>query len=282
MIVGLASLAVLFIGCALLTLGFRGLRVIAALAAAAVALCVVLPALVLRGMPPLWVALPAAVVIATAGLCLIGGLNRKSLAAAAGATSALLLAALLPVCLRTSLKLTGLDVDFGPSSHLDLTLWYEAAFGKVDFAQLLIAGIILASLGATMDVAMTIVSTVQQLMDGEAPPAFRARFAAGVRVGGKVLGPMLATMLLVFLGAELAVNVARSVHPGTLWDTLHLLNFGEITSEVLETLAAGLGLLLCIPLTALCAAAFQRTQASVNTPPASEPADRLPAAGGRA
>lgn len=246
-------LLVLFLGCALLTLGRGGARTILAGLMAVLALGVGLPWLVLRGASPLLVAWPLGLLV-LAGLFLIGGPNRKSLAAFLGAASALLLAGALPILLAATLQLSGLATEFGPRLHLDLRLLYGPAFGKVAFGRLLLAAIILACLGGVMDVAMTIASAVREVTTAKEGISFRERFLIGWRVGAGVLGPMLSTLLLVFFGSELAVHVARAARPGSVWDVVRLSNYESVASEVLATVTAGMGLLCCIPLTALFAA----------------------------
>lgn len=259
MIPGIVALLCMFAVCAIVMLGKAGVRTLAALILVGAVIVGVSPPLVLRGVSPLLVALPAGVVISVVGLLIIGGFNRKSMSAALGAAAALLFATLLPLMLFGPLQLTGLAAYNAPRADFEVHLWYAPAFARVDFAHLLIAGIVLASLGAIIDVCMTIASSVQQATTSERDVSFGRKFSIGFRVGSKVLGPMLAVMLLVFIGGDVAINVARARVPGSFWDVIRFMNYGSIAAHVLETLTAGLGLLSCIPLTALFAAALGRS-----------------------
>jgi len=256
MIAGVIVLLALFLACAVLALGWAGVRTISTVVLSGLLIAWLIPAAALRGVPVLWLALPSAVVIAAGGILLIGGWNRKSFAAALGAALSLLLAAALPLALAGSLHLTGLDVHVGPQPHPGTRLWLDPEFGRVDLADVLLAAVVLASLGAVMDVSMVIASSVEQL------PAAGWRlanaFRSGARVGARVLGPMLATMALALFGADLAFNVVRATGPWCPRGSLELLNYECFAAQALQLLAAGLGLLCCIPLTALFAAALRR------------------------
>jgi len=257
MLAGMVLLVAMLVACTILAFGLSGLRTLAATALAALALAVMMPLLVLRGMSPLVVAVPAGMLVAC-GLFLIGGPDRKSVSAAVGAAGALLVAGMVPALLAAALQFTGLDHDFGPLAHFEVRLWYDEALGRVDFARLIVAAIVLASLGAVMDVSMTVASALDEIVSADGRVSRAERFAIGCRVGAKALGPMTATMIFVFVGSDLVVNVARATqHPG-VWDIMRLANYERLASEGMEALTAGVGLFSCIPLTALCAAMLLR------------------------
>jgi len=254
MIPGCIILAIAFLACLVWTFRRSGIRIIAVLLIAGLAIGVLLPLVVLRGYAPLPFALGIVVLIVGVGTPLVGGWNRKSLAAALGATGAMALAACLPLALAAHMQLTGLDTHFGPWPHPEVRLWFDPAFGRVDFAGLGLTAIILVSIGAILDVALVIASTVEQGTASNPDLPFRERLRMGLRVGSSVLGPMLVTMMLIFLGSELVPMVGRASVPGDPWDALRWFNYGHSTSEVLGVAAAGVGLLACIPLSALFAA----------------------------
>ena len=254
MIAGAVLLLIAFLACAVLCLRGACLRMFGALLGGVVLVGVALPLSALWGVPPFWVALPGAVGLAFAGSFLVGGRGRKSLVAALGASSALVLAGVLPVALSSVLQLSGLDVHFGPRPHVEVTLWFGRAFGRVDFGQLAVCAIALAALGAVMDVAMVIASSAREAVASGAGRCFGERFGLGVRVGARALGPMAATMLLIVFGADLPLMVARAGRSWSLWEALTLFNYESLASETMETACAAVGMLCGVPLTALFAA----------------------------
>jgi len=280
MLTAMTLLMVLFLVCLAATLGRAGMRIIAALALAAMLVGVVIPLMALRGVQPLTVAVPAGALAIIGGTLLIGGWNRKSLAAALGAGAALLLATILPLALAAPVQLTGLDQHFGPRYHLEVKLWYDPAYGRVNFQGLHLAVIILASIGAIMDMAMVIASSVHQAAASTRRSSFPTLLQMGFRAGRSVLGPMLITMLLIFFGAELAPTVARATLPGSGWDSFRLLNYESIASHVLETATAALGLLCGIPFTALFAAWLLGARGTKEKQPADKTASSRSTRGG--
>jgi len=262
MVTGIVLLAIGFLVCLAATLRLAGLRVLLALALAGVLMGIVLPETALGGVSPLAVGLPAGALTAVLGCLLIGGWNRKSFAAGLGALTALLLASVFLLTLAPFVQMTGLDQHFGPNSHLEVKLWYGAAYGRVDFAGLYAAAVVLALVGAVMDMAMVIASSVREAGAAIRAPSFRALFRTGVRAGRGVLGPMLVTMLLLFFAAELAPTVARAGLPGGGWGTFRLLNYESLASHVVESLTAAFGFLLAIPAAAFLAAWLLRNSNS--------------------
>jgi len=277
---GIGLLLTVFLACLVLTLRAAALRALLSLLLAIFFVGLVIPAAALRGLSPLLVGLPTGLLLLGAGCIIIGGWNHKSAAAALGAGTSLILAAALPLALAHVLQISGLECDFGPRLHLEVKFWYDPAFGQVDFAQLRLVGIILASLGALIDVALVIASSLEQMGPAGARDPFGRRFRVGLRIGGSVFGPMLATMILIFFGAELATLVARATVRGNFWEALRWLNYESTAVEVLETAAAGVGLLACIPLSALFSAWLLSESKSRDTP--SDCAANPPRSGGLA
>lgn len=251
MLAAMGTLFCLFLACLVGALRRNSARVLVALALTGLLVGFVLPEAALRGLNPLMIAAPTGIVVALVGALLVGGWNRKALAAGIGASVAICLAAGLPWLLGSLVQLSGLDPHFGPRPHLEIRFWYDPAFGRVDFGNLQLAVIVLASMGAVTDVAMVIASSVHEANRGGLSLSGRGR--TGLRAGREVLGPMLATMLLVFCGAELVGAVARAGVAGG-GDALCLLDFETFAAHALEFLTAAAGMLAVVPATAFLAA----------------------------
>ena len=230
----------------------RGLRILIALALAGVLIVGVLVPLVMRGWSPLGVAAGLSVPICVAGILLVGGPNRKSLHAIAGCLCALLAAAWLPVWLAGASHYTGLEVGFGTYFNLDIPLWYSPELARVDFPSLLLAGMILSGLGATMDVAITVSTAMAELGRTSPNLSRRARIAAGLAVGKDVFGMMAVTVLLIVAGSNTEILLLMYLR-GTGGPVVSLLNHEEIGTELVRVMSCTLALGLAIPLTALFA-----------------------------
>jgi len=193
--------------------------------------------------------------ICAGSIVLICGWNRKSLYAAAGGLFALGAAVWFPITVTKLLAFTGLDLEFGTIFHLDVPLWYSPPLARVDFHQLLIAGMLIASLGATMDAAMSVSTAVWEVKLA-APDADRGHLLrAGLAVGRDVMSTMVLAVVLVYAGYQFEMLLLFHIR-GLPYAPGLLLNHEEIAMEVIHMLCTVLALGLSIPATVLIAAHF--------------------------
>lgn len=248
----LGCLAVVFVVGVFLSLGRAGWRTLVSVAGSGILTVVLFRPLAKAGYPPLLIVWPFAAIVCAGGILLIGGWNRKAVHALAGCLTAVGLAAWLPVVVGGALHLTGLDVEFGAAFHLGASLWFAPPLAKVDFAQLLMAGLIIGGLGATMDVAITVSAAMEEVRRTGASVKRRQYAAAGLRVGRDVLGMMAVSIVLITLGSEIFPIMMR--HIGGLPDApARLLGHEGAAAGVLGVISAVLALGLAIPLTVLFA-----------------------------
>ena len=241
--------------CIAVTMGARGLRVLASIVIAMLLVVFVFLPLALRGWPPL---LPAAItgaLLCGGGIVLIGGWNRKSLYAVTGSLCALGGAIWLPVIVCRALAFTGLDVEFGMFYHLDVLLWYSPALAKVNFYQLLLAGVLIASLGATMDAAMGVSTAIWEVKQAAPCTGGAGLRRAGFAVGRDIMGTMIIAIILIYAGYQFEMLLLFHVR-GLPYTPGLLLNYEEIAAEVVYMICTTLALTLAIPFTTLIAAHF--------------------------
>lgn len=242
---------------AVLALGGAGVRTLVVVALGSVLVMGVLLPLVVNGLSPILCAAGIAVPIAVGGLLVVGGVNLKSASAVIGCCAAVLLAAWLPQIASNLLSLTGLEVGFGRYSHLDVALWYSEGLARVDFADLLIAGMILSGLGATMDVSMCVSAAVFASEKRDKPLPAARLFHLGAGVGRDVLGMMAITVVLAVVGTQFDMLVLNRL-AGSVDVMLAVANREEVAGQVVRVLCSVAALGLSVPLTA-CAAAVVRS-----------------------
>ena len=251
----LAVLAVAFAAVLLAGQGRRGWRTALAIVGAGVLIVCVLAPLAKAGVSPVLVVWPLAGVISTGSILLITGWSRKSFHAIAGSLVAVLAAGWLPLLVARSLNLTGLSVGFGTRFHLGIALWYAPPLGRIDFSQLLVAGMILAGLGAVMDMAMTVATAMAEVR-AAAPGASGGVLArAGLNVGRDVLGMSAVSVVLIMVGDDF--HRLLMYHVGGLpAGSGRLLSHEEFVAWVVRAVSCALALVMTIPLTALFAGLF--------------------------
>ena len=269
---GLLCLAWVFLVALGLAGGRQGMRAAAGLAVSGLLLLAVFLPLAVRGVPPVLLAVPVCIFLASVNLVLVAGPTRKMLFALGGTAVGSISAALFACAATSLLGLTGLEVHFGANFHLGTRYWYAPALGRVDFGGLLVSGMMIASLGAAMDVAMAVASAtceaaLRPSARGGPPRRVNLRLARrgasskaaaariGLRVGWNVVGVMVVTLAFVFFGASLFSLLAMGGLTGPCWG-LRLLSYEELAAEVARLAAAGLGMTAAVPVTALLVARF--------------------------
>lgn len=239
----LVILVVLFV-VAVVALGrFHGLRALAGLAVSGVVLfAYTFPAL-LDGQPPLGVALVSATIIALAALYLSHGVNDTTTVALLGTLGALALTGALGALFTSAAQITGLASE-------DQIYLLVSAEG-VDVRGLVLAGIILGSLGVLDDVTVTQVSAVARLREANPSFGIRRLYSSGVRIGRDHIASVVNTLVLAYAGAAL---------PLLLFYSSVGIGFSEsVTSEivaveVIRTLVGSIGLVAAVPMTTALAA----------------------------
>ena len=244
-----AALAVLLA----LTAGRKGLATVGAVLWAILLLAgVLLPAVAEGARAALW-CVPLAVAVTVPTLLAIGGWNRKSLAAIGGTVCGVIAGGILSIGFVHAMQLTGLEVEFGPYHHMDNRLWFATGLRQVDFGSLLVAGMLLAGLGAAMDVSMAVASTVAEVRRAAPDARGWALLRPGLAAGRAILGVMVLTIGMVFVGGELMFFVSVG-QTGWADRWLLLTNYEELAAELARVTAAGLGMAVCVPASAALAA----------------------------
>ena len=109
----------------------------------------------------------------------------------------------------------------------------------------------IAALGATMDVGMSIASTIQELHERSPQLGTKELFVSGIRVGRDMMGTMANTLIFAYVGGSLStlvVNYAYNLSYN------QLINSYVIGTEIMQGLSGTLGVVLTVPITAAVAA----------------------------
>ena len=273
--VPLLVLTVLFVA-AVVALGrWQGVRALVG-AGAAVALLAwyLLPAL-LEGATPLPVALVSASAIAFVAIYVTHGTGVRSSVALAGTLASLVLVGALGVVFIEASQLTGLASE-------EATL-LQLGSVTLDIQGLVLAGLVIGSLGVLDDVTVTQVSAVWELRAARPDEGRRRTFVAALRIGRDHIASTVNTLVLAYAGASLPLLLLFSQSDQSLSRVLT----GEVVAvEVVRTLVGSIGLVAAVPLsTALAVALLAPVRPLPDLPGQPDdgrPApDRPPAATGR-
>lgn len=238
-------LGALFIGAVILVGGLKGLKSIITLVIMGLVIIFWLLPLILQGHNPLLLTILFASLITLVTLFIVGGINTKTLAATVGTIGGLLVAGLIAWIFGNAARLTGF------SSEEAQLLQFADLPRAIDIRGLLFSGIIIGALGAVLDVAMSISSSVAEIRVANPLLGGRGLFQAGFRVGRDILGTMVNTLILAYAGGALPLLLLFMAYDLSF---MRIINMDLIATEVVRSLAGSFGLLTAIPLTAIAAA----------------------------
>ncbi len=242
-------LIAVFAACMILFSGFTGARTLLSFAIAFLSIWKVLIPLMLKGYPPIWVALVVGNLITVTTLLLVAGFTLKAYTAIAGAVLCSLVTCLLAIFWGRVFGISGVVMQWSES------LLY-AGYEYLDLTGIFQAGIYLACSGAILDLAVDISSALDEIVNNNPSISQRKLFASGLTIGKSVVGSQTTTLLLAYMGSYISVMMVYMAQ-GT--PVMNIFNSKTIASEILHTFVGCIGLVLVSPLTsAICAFAYQR------------------------
>jgi uncharacterized membrane protein len=198
---------------------------------------------ILNGESPVLVSVVGALAILVATLYLSHGLNAKTTAALAGTAIALLITGVLGELFISATRLTGISEE---------VTYLTNQTGPLSFRGLLLAGLIIGTLGVLDDVAASQSSAVFELNAANPSLGVEELFRRGMRVGRDHIASTVNTLFLAYAGSALPLLLLLSTRPEPLGT---LLNRETITVEIVNALTGSIGLISAVPLTTLIAAA---------------------------
>lgn len=248
-------LAVFCVG-VILVARVRGLKSLFTLAFMGFLIVYILLPLILQGHNPLLLTIAFAGLITLVTLVVIGGINHKTAAAILGTLGGLIVAGALAWVFGSAARLTGF------SNEEAQMLLYADLPGEIDMRGLLFSGMIIGALGAILDVAMSVSSSVAEIKAANPLLSVKGLFRAGYNVGTDILGTMVNTLILAYAGGALPLLLLFMAYDMSF---MRIINMDLIATEVVRSLAGSIGLLTTAPLTALTAAVFMNRSPSADS-----------------
>lgn len=178
-------------------------------------------------------------------LMLLNGASKKTYSAIVATVLGGVLSAGGFYLMSLVLKVNGFSVDEAES----LVLINQAT--GLSIKDILFAGILISSLGAIMDVGMSIVSALSELFHHQPNLTQKQIFDSGIEIGKDMIGTMTNTLILAFTGSafvSLLVLFSYNV------DIKQLLSSNYIAIEFAQGIAGTLGIVLTVPIASFISA----------------------------
>ena len=238
---------VIFMLLLLFLAGRSGVKSFVALIITCVGIILIILPMMLSGVNPIIAAIFGCVFVIVTTLVLVYGFTVKTFAAALGALGGVIVAGLFTAIMNGLLHMTG-----AISSEANmLALHFD--HGRVDLNGIMFAAILIGSLGGTIDVGVSIASSLDEMRE-HAPDITAAELAAsGLRIGSDIMSASLNTLILAYVGSAIHLLLMLRING---IDLIDVLNQETISSEFLRALAGSFGLLFTVPITSFVAGAM--------------------------
>ena len=178
--------------------------------------------LIYRGVSPVWAAVLVAILTTVVTMYLLGGISSKSVTAVVGTVLGGGISGILAILFGKWTHISGYNVA-------DIEqLTYVGQTTNIKIGELLYAGILISALGAVMDVAMSIASTINEIHFRNPLLSARELFFSGIRVGKDMMGTMSNTLILAFTGTSINTLVFLYVYN---YSTTQIINMYSIGSK---------------------------------------------------
>lgn len=195
-----------------------------------------------KGYSPFLSAVLVVILTTIVTMYLIGGISKKTISSILGTVIGVIIAGLLAKVFGYLAHIDGYNV-----SEIE-ELIFIADNSNLQIGGLLFAGILISSLGAVMDVSMSVASTINEIHDKNPNLSRYELFKSGINVGRDMMGTMSNTLILAFTGGSINTLI---------WFYAYNLSYGQIINmyqigiEVMQGLAGTSAIILTVPIVAL-------------------------------
>jgi uncharacterized membrane protein len=234
----------LFVLLLFLFAGITGLKAILSFLFTGVMLWKVLLPGFLYGVSPIPLSIGVVCLLIFVIIFLVGGFNRKGVAAFTGSIMGLLLTCLLAIIFGKLFKIHGAVMP-----HSETLL--HSGYPYLNLTAIFLSGIYISSSGAVMDIAMDIAASMHEITQKDKTIHITDALISGLTVGRAVIGTMTTTLLLAYSSSFTAmfmIFLSRGA-PGA-----NILNYHYIAAEILHTIVGSFGLISVAPFTAMISA----------------------------
>ncbi len=195
--------------------------------------------LISRGVSPILAAVGLVAIATTGTLILLNGISKKTACAIIGCVGGVTIAG---VCAYVVGVLTPIN-GFNMAEAEELIL--RGTDGGLKISGLLVSGILVAALGAVMDVSMTITSAIFEMKENSPTLTQKQLTKSGMNIGKDAMGTMANTLILAFAGASLNTLILFRIFD---YPSLQVLNSDLIAIELIQGLSGSIGIVLTVPL----------------------------------
>ncbi|MCI1945004.1 YibE/F family protein [Clostridium luticellarii] len=236
----LLHLLIFFAASIILIGGIKGFKSLITLTITCLIIIKVFLPLILQGYNPIIVSTIICIVITIISLIIVSGFNKKTTAAILGTSSGVIIAGVIAYIYINLTSVSGVGTE-------DAQLLMDSLLkGTLNFKGILFGSILIGTLGAVMDVSMSIASTMNELKENNPRISNGNIIKAGMSVGRDTIGTMTTTLILAYISGTVFLVLGYMVSKSSFID---IINQDMIASDIIKTFASSIGLIFTIPIT---------------------------------
>ncbi|MCL1881800.1 MAG: YibE/F family protein [Oscillospiraceae bacterium] len=252
----LLFLIIFFALCVIVLGKTKGLKALIALTITISLIFFGLIPLLLRGYNPIILSIIVCILSAIITFSICFGIGKKSISAIIGVSGGLLMGGIIAYLFGFLARITGF-------SHGDAQMLQYLPNGYMfDFRGLLFAGIIIGALGACLDVAISISSSMTEIKAHNPSIEKKDLINSGFNIGKDIMGSMVNTLVLAYTGSALATIM---IFMGFEMRFSEIINLESISTEIVRAIAGSLGLIFAIPITIFAFILLDKSKTTISS-----------------
>jgi uncharacterized membrane protein len=242
---GLVAVFAIFAAFMILVGRIKGLRSVLGLVISIFFIFAFLLPAVYRGWSPVLTSVITVLIIAVFSILLLNGFSQKTYTALLAVAAGVLFSALFFAVISALLHLVGYNIEEAE----ELIIVSRNTGLKIE--EVLFAGVLVASLGAVIDISVSVAASVYEIKDKRVGISPKELFRSGMDVGKDMIGAQSMTLILAFVGSSLATLLSLIAY-GARFD--QVLSSDYVAVEALHGITGSLAVIVAVPVTAgLCA-----------------------------
>ncbi len=222
--------------------------------------------MIYRGYSPFFAAVVVVVLTTIVTMVLLNGATVKALSAILGTVCGVIIAGICAAGFGHFAGISGFNVP-----DVEALLFVEQ-MTHIQVGGLLFSGILIASLGAVMDIGISVASTINEIYAANPQLTKKQLFQSGINVGRDMIGTMANTLILAFTGGSLSVLILDYAYN---LPYPQIINSYSIGIEIMQGISGSFGVILTAPLVSLIASQLISLRPP-QTDPDSTPPEKAP------
>ncbi|MDF2506082.1 YibE/F family protein [Clostridium sp.] len=228
--------------------GVKGIKSLIPLVLTAFSIVKIVVPAIEKGMNPVLISVIVCIGLLVINLLIISGINKKTAAAIIGSIFGIISSTVLMFITGSSMKIIGIGDE-----QVEVLMSIFSS-NNINFKGVLFAGIILGTLGALIDISISIASAMNEIYETNPNISKREFIKSGMNMGKDIIGAMSNTLILAYAGSSLIVLL---IVLSSDLSFIKIVNEDVIASEIFKALIGSIGLILSVPCTVITMAQFK-------------------------